>query len=307
MATGQLPMRLAALDLGSNSFHLLVAERAGARWRPLQRLGEKVQLAAGMRDGELQADAIERGLACLRRFLPLLRDLPANCVRVVGTQALRTATNRDAFLKPAQTVLQRPIEVISGDEEARLIYSAVATERPAGARLVVDIGGGSTELVSGCGERIQSLQSVAVGCVGFIAEHFPSGRLDPVSMRRARVAACSVFSAAWPTRAAGMDVVGCSGTLLAVGEVLRCNGWGCGGIDRAGLSALSDAVLEFRELEAVCFDGLCESRRSVFASGLAIVQGLFDALALEHMELSDAALREGMVAALATAQPALAS
>src|SRR5690606_14105748 len=107
MATGQLPMRLAALDLGSNSFHLLVAERAGARWRPVQRLGEKVQLAAGMRDGELQADAIERGLACLRRFLPLLRDLPANCVRVVGTQALRTATNRDAFLKPAQTVLQR--------------------------------------------------------------------------------------------------------------------------------------------------------------------------------------------------------
>lgn len=301
-ANGPSPPRLAALDLGSNSFHLLVAEHDGRAWQPLQRVGEKVQLAAGMRDGELHVDAIARGLDCLNRFLPDFHELPRQCVRIVGTQALRMARNADAFLHPAEALLQRPVEVISGEEEARLIYSAVAAERPSQPLLVVDVGGGSTELICGTNEAIRQLRSVPIGCVCFIAEHFPAGKLDGESLRRARSAAKAAFASAWSLDTTGFEAVGCSGTMLAIGEVLHCNGWGSGGIDRAGLAVLEREVATFDSLDAVRFEGLCESRRSVFACGVAIVQGLFDALCLEHVDLSGAALREGVIAELASRQ-----
>lgn len=297
---------LATVDLGSNSFHLLLAAREGAYWRPLQRMGEKVQLAAGMCHGLLQPDAIERGLEALRRFQVLLETLPAANARIVGTYALREARNRAAFLEPAQALLQRPIEVISSSEEARLIYAAAIAGRPPHPRLVIDVGGGSTELVRGHGAHIQQLQSVAVGCLRSLG-HFPQGRLDALSLQRARAAARAAFVAAWPVPPTGVEeVIGCSGTLLAVGEVLHCQGWERGRIERAGLARLYEAVLAFRRLDAVAFPGLCASRRSIFVSGLAVVQGLFDALGLQRIQLSGAALREGMMAALAGSPPTLA-
>lgn len=292
--------RFAVLDLGSNSFHLLLARVREGRWQPIRRLSEKVQLAADMDDGCLQPDAVARGLACLQRFRPYLDGVDSGDVRVVGTQALRVASNRSAFLGPAREVLGYPVDVISGEEEARLIYHAVNLERLPRRRLVVDVGGGSTELVLGTGPVVEFLRSVPIGCVSCVRQ-FPEGVLTASNLQRARENARQAFAAVLPESPGDMEIVGCSGTLLAIAEVLRRRGGRAGEIDRSGLAALESAVLRFESIEAVHFDGLCESRRSIFASGLAIVSGLFDALRLERLQLSAVALREGVMAELVEA------
>lgn len=302
--SGTESRRFAVLDLGSNSFHLLLARVRRGQWQPIRRLSEKVQLAADMDGGRLHTDAVARGITCLRRFLPYLKGLEASDIRVVGTQALRIASNRSTFLRLAEAVLGYPVEVISGEEEARLIYHAVNLERLPRRRLVVDVGGGSTELGLGTGPAVELLRSIPIGCVSFVRQ-FPEGALTVSNLQCARENARRAFAAALPESPEGMEAVGCSGTLLAIAEVLQRQGCRAGEIDRSGLAALESELPRFKSIEAVHFDGLCESRRSIFASGLAIVSGLFDALRLERLQLSAVALREGVMAELVEASSEL--
>jgi exopolyphosphatase/guanosine-5'-triphosphate,3'-diphosphate pyrophosphatase len=304
MAAHHPAQRLAALDLGSNSFHLLIADRTTSGWEAVIRQGEKVQLAAGLRGGILTDDAIARGLACLGRFAGYLRELPVQAVGAVGTHALRCAANRDAFLEPAQALIGHPIRVIDGKEEARLIYRGAA--EPTGRQLVFDIGGGSTEIVLGEGSCIHQLASVPVGCITLLS-HFPDGQISAERIAQAKAVVASAILAAWGTPApisGALTAIGCSGTLLAVESVLVRAGWSTAGITRAGLARLQQALVAYDRIDAVQFEGLSESRRGVFATGLTIVLALFDVFGIDTMQLSRGALREGLITELLEAVPA---
>src|SRR5690606_33164666 len=176
----RVPDVLAAVDLGSNSFHLVVAQYRDGQLVVIDRLREPVQLAAGLRDdGRLRKDVTKRALACLQRFGQRISDMHANAVRVAGTSALRRARGKQGFLARASQALGHPVQIISGREEARLIYAGVSQSLPAepANRLVVDIGGGSTELIVGRGLEPLELESVNIGCIGLSEQHFADGRL----------------------------------------------------------------------------------------------------------------------------------
>lgn len=295
--------RVAALDLGSNSFHLLVAAVDEHGWRPQLRLGEKVQLAAGLQEGYLNLSAIERGLECLRRFAPHIRDLPPGQLRVVATHTLRVARNREQFVGPAQRIIGQTLEVISGEEEAALVYRGVADRTVQQPQLVIDVGGGSTELALGCAGTLWQLASAPLGCVTQRC-HFPQGRLDAGNFERAHSAAVETLRRHWQTALSPqVQVLGSSGTLQSMEQVLLRQGWSSGGIQRPGLLRLREALLNFSHVDAVEFPGLSESRRCVFATGLAITLALFDTLAIDNMTLSQAALREGVVNELLSRGP----
>ncbi|OYW93497.1 MAG: exopolyphosphatase, partial [Pseudomonadales bacterium 32-61-5] len=183
---------IAGLDLGSNSFHMVLARISNGEVRILERLGEKVQLAAGINEQRmLDEDAMERGLDCLRRFAQLVNHLPQGAVRVVGTNALREARNRALFIRQAEAIINHQVEVISGREEARLIYLGVAHTFPSatGKRLVVDIGGGSTEFIIGEGFDSQLRESLQMGCVSYTQRYFRDGKITPARYAQAYTAA----------------------------------------------------------------------------------------------------------------------
>lgn len=287
-----------ALDLGSNSFHLLIASVDERGWRPQLRLGEKVQLAAGLQDDYLQLSAIERGLDCLRRLAPHLRHLAPERLRVVGTHTLRVARNRDLFIAPAQRILGHSLEIISGEQEAELVYRGVADTRLERPQLTIDVGGGSTELALGCGGRIAQVASVPLGCVTF-RRYFPDGVLTSDYFQHAYRSACAALQQDWfSALPPDVRVLGSSGTLLALEQVMLRQGFSRRGIEREGLAPLRAALLTFTRLDDVCFAGLSETRRCLFVTGLAIVQALFDTLDIERIELSQSALREGLVETL---------
>lgn len=289
---------IVALDLGSNSFHLLIAQCQKGKITPLHRCGVKVQLLAGKENGNLHDDAIQRGLDCIAEFVDILAEVSYDACRVVGTSALRDARNAARFLHPAEELLGEPIEVIDGLQEAELIYAGVHSTSVAKAQqLVIDVGGGSTELIVGEGRDLYAANSVNVGCVALMDRYFAEGEIsqrrftDTVMFVKEQFAPIMRDFNAYDWQQA----VGCSGTLQAVSQVL-C---GCGGaknkIERAGLEPLRDALLQYQHIGQVNFAGLQESRRSVFASGLAIVMGLFDAFELSQLSISGGALREGIV------------
>lgn len=291
----QQPSPVVAIDLGSNSFHLLKATLDNnGRLHPLTALARKVQLALDMDSGGLSAAAIDRGLVCLREFAPLCCELaPAN-IRIVGTQALRAAANRQLFLDQARALLGHPVTVVSGDEEARLAYYGVCADPATAARpLVADIGGGSTELIAGDSNDICALASLPLGCVSWL-RYFPAGEISPAHFDRAKLAAQEVICPQAAKFAGDWQATGCSGTLLAVAEVLKQKGWGDGEINRSGIDLLQREVLQFDHIEQVRFQGLLENRRNIFASGVAIVSALFDALNLDSMVVSEFGLREGV-------------
>ena len=290
----------AAVDLGSNSFHMVVAvaESEGSL-RPIDRLREPVRLAAGLdAHKRITPEARERALACLERFGERLRTLEASNVRAVGTNTLRRACAADAFLTAAEGALGHPIDIISGFEEARLIYMGVAhsrgfDERP---RLVVDIGGGSTELIRGAGLQPKVLESVCVGCVGLSETFFPKGTVKARAMERAVMSARhelepvqGLFAApAW------VEAVGASGTVRAVAAVIGARTDGPeDAITREGLHQLRDALVKAGDVDKATAGALSVDRRPVFPGGVAILCALFDALGIEILEVSDGALREG--------------
>ena len=217
---------MAAVDLGSNSFHMVVARNQHGEPSIVDRLREMVRLASGLdAEGSLDAASQERALACLRRFGQRLRDMRAHQVRVVGTNTLRRASNGEAFLAKAEEALGHPVEVISGIEEARLIYLGVShhTDSTDGANLVIDIGGGSTELIIGEGYEPQHLESLYVGCVGVSRAHFDDGKLSAKRFERARLAVRLELRpvAAAFRRRGWKRAIGSSGTVRAACDIAQ--------------------------------------------------------------------------------------
>lgn len=290
---------LAAVDLGSNSFHLIIAKIEHGEMRPVDVRSEKVQLGAGLTDGVLSVDAIERGLDCLSRFAQMLESVDHDRIRVVGTNALRIAKNRRDFTEPARAILGTRVDVVYGREEARLVYLGVAhtLSDDSSARLVIDIGGGSTELIIGERFEPQRLESLQMGCVSFASACFNGGNINPSNFHQAYAQACIELShIRHHYRAKGWEeCVGSSGTLNAIEGILVQNGWSEGGIQREGLTKLEQALLAFDNFDAIKLDGLSSNRRNVIAPGVAITSALFDVLRIESIRTSKGALREGVI------------
>ncbi len=294
------PQTLAAVDLGSNSFHMIVAQLNQDELIVVDRLRETVRLGAGLdNEQRLTDEAQERALACLERFGQRLRGLPLGSVRAVGTNTLRSAANADEFLNAAQAALGHPIDVIGGREEARLIYLGVAHDLEAGGerRLVVDIGGGSTEIISGRGFESGERESLDVGCVSVSQAYFPDGRLKRGKLRAAELEAELAIQPIVRTfRRAGWErVIGCSGTIRSIRTIVQEQGWCQTGITRDALDKLRTALLEAGHVDTVQLAGLAPDRRPVLPGGLAILWAVFDLLGMERMEVSDQALREGLL------------
>jgi exopolyphosphatase/guanosine-5'-triphosphate,3'-diphosphate pyrophosphatase len=291
---------VAAVDLGSNSFHMVVARVEQGHVHVVDRLKERVGLAAGLDDNvELTHEAQRRALNCLARFGQRLRDMPARNVRAVGTNALRRARNVREFLARAEPVLGHAIEVIPGREEARLIYLGVAHARQddPGRRLVVDIGGGSTECI--IGRRFEPIvtDSLDMGCVTWSLRHFDQGRITRKSMERAQVAArLELRPIRRRYRRLGWSVcLGSSGTILAVEQILRQSGWSDHGVTSKGLRRLRDAMIDAGRSDRIELPGLDAERATVLPGGVAILSAVVEGLKIARMLPSSGALREGVV------------
>lgn len=290
---------LAAIDLGSNSFHLIVARVEHGEIRPVEALAEKVQLGAGLEDHLLSAEAITRGLECLARFGQLLGSVEPERLRIVATHTLRVAHNRRDFTRPARALLGSPVDVVYGREEARLVYLGVAhtLADDAQSRLVIDIGGGSTELIVGERFEPRELESLQMGCVSYSREFFPDDAISPERYRAACNHARLELSHIRQRYHSGLwvDCVGSSGTLQAIEGILSAYGWSSGGIDRAGLEQLELKLLKFKRFDTLKLRGLSPQRRNVIVAGVAITRALFDVLGIQHMRTSKGALREGVI------------
>ncbi len=290
----------AAADLGSNSFHLLVVQEENGQIRPIDRLKEPVRLAAGLdAHGNLSRDAMERALRCLERFGQRLKPIPRSRVRVAGTNTLRKARNAAELIQRAERALGHSIDVISGHEEARLIYQGVAhgTEDDGGRRLVVDIGGGSTELILGRGLAPERMESLFMGCVSMSTAYFGDGTITPSRFRRAELEALrELESIASTYRTAGWRrVIGSSGTILAILGVVQSEGWSTDGITAGALKKVEKALLDAGRVDKLPFRAIDEDRRVVFPGGVAILAAIFEALGVDALEISHSALREGLL------------
>lgn len=291
---------LAAIDLGSNSFRLQVARVENDQLYMLDGLRETVRLAAGLKDDKLlDAAAQQRGLACLEKFGERLRDLPQEAVRAVATNTLRVARNAPDFLQQAETALGFPIEVIAGREEARLIYLGVAQGLPHSdeRRLVVDIGGGSTEFIIGRGLQPTHLESLYMGCVSYAARYFPDGKITKANLKQAELAARNELQGIKTKYARGQwDVaLGSSGTARVLNDVLEQNGYSADGITREGLEILRGQLLKAGDAARLELAGLKPDRVPVLASGFAIMYAVFCELKIERMHPALGALREGVL------------
>ncbi|CCG88003.1 exopolyphosphatase [Erwinia piriflorinigrans] len=293
------PQEFAAIDLGSNSFHMVIARVVDGAMQVLGRLKQRVHLADGLdNDNVLSEDAIQRGLGCLALFAERLQGFNATNVTIVGTHTLRQAVNAEEFLQRAAEVIPYPIEVISGHEEARLIFMGVEHTQPEkGRKLVIDIGGGSTELVIGEDFEPKLVESRRMGCVSFANLYFPDGNISKENFRRARLAAVQKLETlAWQYRLKGWQfALGASGTIKAACEVLQAMGEKDKLITPERLQLLQDEVIKHKSFDALSLPGLSEERKGVFVPGLAILCGVFDALAIRELRLSDGALREGVL------------
>jgi exopolyphosphatase/guanosine-5'-triphosphate,3'-diphosphate pyrophosphatase len=295
-----VPDILAAVDLGSNSFHMVVARYSHGQIVIIDRLREMVRIAAGVEEnGRIDKDAATRALACLQRFGQRLRDMHADSVRVVGTNALRRARRKQAFLERAREALGHPIEIISGMEEARLIYSGVAhtiASEP-GRRLVVDIGGGSTELIIGEGLTPLELESLQMGCVSVSERFFRDGKISPKRLAHARVAArleLEPVQAAFRRR--GWEhTAGSSGTIRAIGEAIRELDPQATTITPAGLELVLRHLAEAGHVRELHLAAITDDRRPVFPGGAAILAEVFDVLGLKEMRIAEGAMREGLL------------
>lgn len=293
------PSTIAAVDLGSNSFHLVVARLEGHDFGVLDRVKDTVRLAGGLDSrGRLTATAQTHALECLRAFGERLRDLPPGSVRAVGTNTLRQAQNASVFLTRAARELGHPIEIISGREEARLIYLGVSRDiQVPGRRLVVDIGGGSTELALGEGPEPLLADSLYMGCVSWSLRFFPEGELKREGMRKAVTAArLELEGVSDRYRARGWDLaIGSSGTALAVERILKESGLSPDGITPAGLKRLRGLLVETGRVGRLRLPGLQRDRRPVLPGGVALLSALVESLGIKRLTTSQSALREGVL------------
>jgi len=291
---------LAAIDLGSNSFHMIVGRLKNGQLQLIDRLREPVRLAAGLTDGHrLKHEVAEGALDCLKRFGQRISGLHPDSVRAVGTNTLRLAQTKDCFLDQAQDALGHSIEVISGIEEARLVHLGVAHSlaEPGGRRLVVDIGGGSTELIIGEGFEAIHLESLYMGCVNMTQRFFDGGTISKTAMKKAVLAARLELQASKQSfRRLGWSMAaGSSGTIRAVRDAVMDKGWSDNGITPESLKRLRSALVDFGHADRIELSAVNEDRKPVFAGGVAILSAVFHALEIERMRHSSGALREGLL------------
>ena len=292
---------IAAIDMGSNSFHLAVARLDHGELKLLEGLSEKVRLGGGLDANECLTEEIQnRALACLSRFAQHLDGIAPDRLRIVGTNALRVARNTEVFLKKAENILHHPVEVIAGREEARLIYMGVAhTLASQSRRLIIDIGGGSTELI--IGERFEPIlaESTYMGCVSYTSRFFADGVISHKAMIRAKTAARQELAPLLGNYLeTGWDaVVGSSGTFKAMRQVAMALGLdkGTGHLTASAVRELLRMMLKYDHISEIDLPGIKEDRKAVLPAGLAIVAALFEELGIKTMEYSDGALREGVL------------
>lgn len=293
------PGHLAAIDIGSNSFRLEIGHLYGGRYRRIEYLKETVRLGAGLdADGLLTDAASERGLACLARFAQRLKGFEPPQVRAVATQTLREARNRDAFLARAQASLGFAIEVISGREEARLIYAGVARLQPSSVpRLVVDIGGRSTEMILGQGRRPVRAESFQIGSVSLSMKYFAEGRFTEAAFRQAQIAAGAELEEALEPFAAQhwREALGSSGTVGAVSHLLVASGVSDGRITPEGLRWLMEQCLRAGQADKLALPGLKDERSAVIAGGLSILYTLAVHFGIDELLPARGALRQGVI------------
>jgi len=291
---------IAALDLGSNSFHITLVKVEHGEIRPLEILGEKVQLAADLSDDRILSNAaIARALDCLQRFAQLVTKLAPGTIRIVGTQVLRKARNRYQLIWQARQLLGHDIEVISGHEEARLIYLGVSHRLPQSdeTRLVIDIGGGSTELIIGKNFEAHALESISLGCVSLTKRYFEDGIITSTKYASAYTAArlklLDIENRFTPNR--WQTAIGTSGSARTIAAVCDANGFGKNEITAAGIKWQKKHLLKIGDINNLDLKEIKESRRSIYPAGLAIMEAIFDALEIESMQYCDWALREGVI------------
>lgn len=291
---------IAAVDLGSNSFRLQMARVEDGQLFLHDSLREMVRLGAGLNpDKTLSDDAMQRAVDCLRRFGERLRGLHPHAVRAVATNTFRVARNAQQLLERAEEALGFPIEIIAGREEARMIFIGVSHSLPPldGRRLVIDIGGGSTEFIVGQNFEPQKMESLYMGCVSYSLKYFGDGKLSEGNLRRAEIAARSEIqnirrefsSANWK------EAVGSSGTARALGDILYACGLSDGTITRNGMAELKNMLLRAREIRKLDMPGLSAERTAVFAGGFSIMAAAFAELGIENMSVAAGALREGVL------------
>jgi exopolyphosphatase / guanosine-5'-triphosphate,3'-diphosphate pyrophosphatase len=294
------PHLLAAIDLGSNSFRLEIGRETHGLITRVEYIKETVRQGAGMdADRNLHLAAMQAGWDCLSRFGERLRGFRPRQVRAVATQTLREARNADAFLARARECLGFPIEVISGPEEARLIYLGVAHLLPQSTekRLVIDIGGRSTELILGHQLDPQVMNSYRVGSVAWSQKYFDNGILDAASFERARIAAMAILDEALsPYAPSRWEVAyGASGTVGAVVDVLEKAGWPAGMVTRDGLDWLKRTLIRAESIQRLRMEGLKEDRKAVFGGGISVLDAVMELLGIETLHASQGGLRHGVL------------
>lgn len=296
----------AVLDLGSNSFRALLAEEQRGELLVREKLKDKVQLLRGFRDGKLDTAAIERGIASIERFSQRLSSIDRANIKVCGTHALRQSSNASEFVLVAEQLLGVPVQIISGEEEARLIFGGVLHHLPTNnqPRLVVDVGGGSTEFAYGTGFAPRISMSVAMGCVAFTDQYFADHMVTDQSLERARAAAVGEFQAilARHTRDLrgivtidGVQVIGTSGTVESLVQVADANGWSSNEVTAESLAEIRAAVCDQRWIPGIGLPGLTPDRVDIFPAGVALVSAIFDVLRPKSMRFVDASMQEGML------------
>jgi len=290
----------AAIDLGSNSFHMLVARRDHGELRVLDRIKEMVRLGGGLdNEGNLDPETRETALNCLSRFGQRLRGIPANNIRAVGTQTFRRLKYANKFLMASEKALECPVDIIAGREEARLIYLGVTQwiAREQQKQLVIDIGGGSTELIIGEGFDTLEMESMQFGCVAMTRRFFADGQVSKQRLETAQRAVQSELQDLQTAyrRVGWQKAVGSSGTIRSAASICHANGWCESHITRAALEKLKQKALSFDTVSSIQMDGLSERRQPVFIGGLAILLACFEAMNIEKLYISSFALREGLL------------
>lgn len=295
---------IAAVDLGSNSFHMVVAQDQHGQLKVIDRMREMVRLGAGLNSsGKLSDKSQDRGIDCLQRFGQRLKEMHADSVRVVGTNTLRVAKNGTDFINRAEEALGHPVQIISGVEEARLIYQGTihALTGPEGNWLVVDIGGGSTELIIGEQGTPLLMESVQMGCVVLSEKYFSDGKLEKKKFKKALVEAklqlqpiiTGLKKHGW------VYEVGTAGTIRTIAELMREFELSDRGISSKGLNALINKLQEIGHIDKINFESLAKERKPVFAGGVVVLKAIFDELDIKSMTASDGGLREGLLFDLA--------
>jgi exopolyphosphatase / guanosine-5'-triphosphate,3'-diphosphate pyrophosphatase len=292
--------RLAAVDLGSNSFRLEIGRIEHGQFCRTEYLKETVRQGSGLDDERrLSQESMTRGWDCLARFGERLAGFKPGEVRAVATQTLREARNRDEFLAHGNTLLGFPIDVISGREEARLIYQGVAQALPQSdeRRLVIDIGGRSTELILGQGFESRLVESFRLGSISWSTRYFPDQQFTKHSFQMAEIAAKAVLDEALNAyRPDTWEVAyGSAGTVGAVGDVLAAAGWPAGHVDRDGLDWLHGKLIHAQSADRIRLPGMRDDRRAIIGGGLSVLRAVFDLLQIKQLQIANGGLRHGLL------------